>query len=338
MNVPEPIVVAARLVRDVALPRPLGLERLAGGNNNRVYRVDLEGGETVVLKLYHADPRDPRDRLAAEWSFLDYVWAHGVRSVPQPLARDASLQAGLYGFVPGRRLDAAEIDGDAVDQASDFVIAINSSTRDMQRLAPGSEACFSLAAHLATVDRRVARLDALDSAAPLAAEAAELVAGRLRPAWEEARRIILAAAGRHGIGLDAAVAPGCISPSDFGYHNALADGSRQLAFIDFEYAGRDDPAKLVCDFFCQPQVPVPALHFDRFMAAIAGPLGLSGADRWRCRALLPAYRIKWVCIILNEFLAVDASRRTFADPGGDRLSRARRQLDRASLQLDLLAT
>ena len=48
----------------------------------------------------------------------------------------------------------------------------------------------------------------------------------------------------------------CLSPSDFGFHNALAQGET-VRFIDFEYAGWDDPAKTVCDFFHHPGVPVP---------------------------------------------------------------------------------
>ena len=35
----------------------------------------------------------------------------------------------------------------------------------------------------------------------------------------------------------------------------LAGRDGRLWFIDFEYAGWDDPAKTVCDFFCQPGLP-----------------------------------------------------------------------------------
>ena len=50
----------------------------------------------------------------------------------------------------------------------------------------------------------------------------------------------------------------CLSPSDFGFHNALADETGQMIFLDFH----DMPAvtirpKLVSDFFCQPEIPDP---------------------------------------------------------------------------------
>ena len=39
-----------------------------------------------------------------------------------------------------------------------------------------------------------------------------------------------------------------MSPSDFGLQNTLFTKNK-LFFIDFEYAGLDDPAKCLLDFF-----------------------------------------------------------------------------------------
>jgi hypothetical protein len=107
----------------------------------------------------------------------------------------------------------------------------------------------------------------------------------------------------------------CLSPSDFGFHNALADAAGRLTFLDFEYAGRDDPAKLVSDFFCQPEVPVPTSFHTHFVTRLADGLDLDETGRVRCQIMLDAYRIKWTCIILNDFLPLGAARRAFADTG-----------------------
>lgn len=324
--------VAGRLLAQARLPALSGIGRLAGGKNNRVFQLDLADGGRAVLKRYHVDARDDRDRLGAEWRFLDYVWARGVRNVPQPLACDRGVSAGLYGFIDGRRLESAEIDAEVVAAAADFVVAINGEPRRPDDLAPGSEACFSLANHLATVDRRVARLDAIDLGAPRGEDAARFVATRLKPTWSAVRGRILTAAQEAGLDLAAPIGRPVVSPSDFGFHNMLRDAAGRSIFIDFEYAGRDDPAKLVCDFFCQPEVPVPAQFFDGFADRLAGALALSDADRHRCTLLLDAYRVKWVCIILNEFLPLGASRRAFAD-SGERAARCARQLARAETQI-----
>ena len=111
----------------------------------------------MVLKHYFSDPRDPRDRLAAEWGFLKHIWSRGVHVVPEPLASDATARAGLYEFVPGRKLLATKLAPQHIDAAIDFVLAINAAPRTPQALAPASEACFSLADHIATVERRVLR-------------------------------------------------------------------------------------------------------------------------------------------------------------------------------------
>jgi hypothetical protein len=56
----------------------------------------------------------------------------------------------------------------------------------------------------------------------------------------------------------------CVSPSDFGFHNAIRTDAG-VKFIDFEYAGWDDPAKMVSDFFAQIAIPIPNKYFEEFV-------------------------------------------------------------------------
>jgi hypothetical protein len=311
------LALASRLSDYAGRGRARVLTRIAGGNNNQVYRVETEAGETLVLKHYFSDPRDPRDRLVAEWGFLQQAWARGVRAVPEPLACDASTRAGLYGFVPGRKLLAAELTQAHIDAAVDFVLAVNAAPSDPLALAPASEACFSLAEHITTVERRVAGLAGLDADAPHAKAAQRFVAEALVPAWIAVKARLVSDADAAGlqVGGTLRLDQRCLSPSDFGFHNALADQNGRVAFLDFEYAGQDDPAKLISDFFCQPEVQVPLHYHSRFLMRLADGLGLDDAGRARCRILLDAFRIKWSCILLNDFLPAGAARRTFADAG-----------------------
>src|SRR5207244_11655608 len=84
----------------------------------------------------------------------------------------------------------------------------------------------------------------------------------------------------------------CLSPSDFGFHNALLADDGRLRFLDFEYAGWDDPAKLVCDFFCQPACPVPMNHYSDFAKQVATLTSDPALHRMRMDLLLPLYRLK----------------------------------------------
>src|SRR5205085_6687704 len=104
----------------------------------------------------------------------------------------------------------------------------------------------------------------------------------------------------------------------------LADGA--LKFFDFEYAGWDDPAKMVADFFCQPECPVPEALYDAFASAVAGEMAQPELHLWRFGLLLPVYRVKWCCIMLNDFLPGGNHRRRFARGELGEEERKRRQL------------
>jgi len=327
------LALASRLMDGVGRGRPRALARLSGGKNNQVYRIDNDAGIPLILKRYFRDPRDPRDRLGAEWGFIEHARLRGVRNIPEPLACDLEAGLGLYSFVPGRKLTAAELAPRHVGAAIDFVVAVNRPPR--AALAAGSEACFSLADHVATVERRVARLDALDPELPDAAQASRFVSEQLLPAWNAVKTRLVSDARAAGLAMAQALSADetCLSPSDFGFHNALVDPSGALSFLDFEYAGRDDPAKLVSDFFCQPEVPVPMSYHAEFVARLADGLHLGEPGRTRCRILLDVYRIKWTCIILNDFLPLGAARRAFADKGS-LAARCANQLTKAKANIE----
>jgi Phosphotransferase enzyme family len=330
--------LAARLTRAAGRREPIAVSPIVGGGNNRVVHLTMDDGADLILKSYFVSPHDRRDRLGAEWDFLTYAWNRGTRNIPQPLAFDRAAASALYRFIGGRKPAPAEIGAAAVEAAADFVLKVNALPLAIRSLRDASEACFSVAKHLSMVDQRIARLATLDPGSPRRAEADRFVAQRLRPAWREVRERIAVQMAKLGVASEAPLrsADVCLSPSDFGFHNALFDDQGRIAFIDFEYAGRDDPAKLVCDFFCQPELPVSTVHYESFADRIFAGLGLSAPHPARCRALVDAYRIKWVCIILNDFLPIGAARRAFADSGA-RAERCASQLAKADEKLAQLS-
>lgn len=326
---------------DVATSWPSLLEllvgsvtRLPGGGNNRVFRIETAAG-WVLLKEYFRDAADPRDRLGAEQAFSRFAWRHGVRALPRPLACDRAAGIGIYEFIIGRPLTAGEVTAAHVDEAADFFVAVNRHRLepDAARLLIASEACFSLAEHLTCVDRRIARLGLIQPESDLHRQATALATTQLVPTWHRVRATVAARSLAPDTPL--AAADRVISPSDFGFHNCITtpDG---LKFIDFEYAGWDDPAKTVCDFFCQPRVPVPREHLERFVAAIAAVTGAGDALHARVTLLLPVYELKWCCIMLNEFLATGGDRRAFARGHESHASRQRNQLQKVEAALTRL--
>jgi len=303
------------------------IEPVAGGGNNRVYRVQTTA-HAGLLKAYFRHPADARDRFGTERAFYEFLWRNGVRRTPEPLGWDGPQRLALFTFVTGRKLRAEEITDDHVGQALEFITELNRARKApaARQLPAASEACFSVAEHLACVERRVARLEQIESATSLEREAAGFVTEELKPAW----RTVSATINRELIADEAlSQEQRCVSPSDFGFHNALLEGDGRLRFFDFEYAGWDDPAKLACDFFCQPQIPVASRHRDEFLNRLAQALELNPAFSERVRLLQPAYQVKWCCIMLNDFGRDDRVRRDFAKGATDANERRRMQLEKA---------
>jgi hypothetical protein len=331
---------ATRLCDAAGLPGdgPARLTALAGGGNNRVFHVARAEAE-ALLKVYFRHPGDERDRLGAEFAFLRYA-SSLTDAVPRPLAADEPENAGLYEFVHGRAVLTEEVTVDDIDAAADFVRTLNARpyAPPASRLPPASEACLRFTDHLATVERRVARLVALGTAGPLGDRLGDLVERRLVPSWERVRRQTQRSAARLGWDFDEPlkVADRAVIPADLGFHNALRTPDGNLAFLDFEYAGWDDPARLVADFFCMVQTPVEMAHFERFASRVADAFPDPEGVAARARVILPIHRLKWVGIVLNDFLGVGGARREFAmgPRGEDRLAAQLMKAGRALDDLD----
>ncbi len=296
-----------------------------GGGNNKVFAVHTKNGKYLV-KIYYSDPSDTRNRLNAEYSFLEYARKIGLECVPKPIFSSPEKNMGLYEFVQGRKLTSPELALQHITQAANFVRALNERPERDNTLPTASEGCFSIEQHFLLTDARVTKLLGLPVAAEIDRQA-RTFAGEIDSAWKKLKHAIVARNGSISIQLDAA--DRCISPSDFGFHNALLRDTGEICFIDFEYAGWDDPAKMIGDFFSQPAIPVSLEHFDIFVSAALGYSKNKAELAQRARLLLPLFQIKWCCIMLNEFLPDTARRRQFANSTSEPGQQKRLQLEKA---------
>lgn len=303
----NPAVVT--LARSILNENAIKFSSVSGGANNRICHARSASGE-VIIKAYHHSNADHRDRFSAEQRFYQL----DLPQTAKPLAWDAENRLGAFAVIHGRKLSSDEVTAGDVNQCIDWICAIQKS--DGQHISAAADACLSIHDHLALVERRIQRLLNVESDH---AEFQAFVTQELAP---HVSRLTTRISSNHEIPRP------ILSPSDFGFHNALKDATGHLWFFDFEYAGWDDPAKLLCDFFCQPQVPVAIEHADRFVSAVQHVVDDPELSA-RFKLLLPLHAAKWSCILLNEFLDTDAERRRFAglqDRRPAQLEKARRML------------
>lgn len=310
------------------------------GGNSRLFCVEGDG-PAAVAKWYFDHGHDRRDRQNAEWAFLRHAEARGLKNVPRPLQCDGTHGVTLMSRLEGRHL-VSPPEQRHVIAAARFVADLNTADMDANTdgLPVAAEGGFSFAAHSAILTRRIDRLASLSGEQELVEAAARLVE-KMRTCHERWCEHV----ARCSTELSASLpeTERCISPSDFGFHNVLESVGGGLMFLDFEYAGWDDPAKLICDFFWQPAVPVDEGYQEHFASGVLCNSRTQTVQLERIRLLDPLFGLRWCCIILNPFLPDWATRQIIAKPGGDiatvrceRLERAHTYLDRVRTRVDAL--
>ena len=325
----SPELIAERLLKSAGWPEAIQIQEFPGGRNNRVFRVETRKGE-CLLKLYFRDPSDLRDRLGHEYVLLEACRGVGIGALPKPFAKDSENGAALYEFIKGSRVEA--VGTTEILLAAKFIEKINQHRENkMFRALPhAAEACFSLKEHVGSVDRRIDRLSQMESDSNLDREARFWVEKELIPAWKKIREQIVRQKDLEKK-LDQTMR--ILSPSDFGFHNSLRKEDGSLVFLDFEYAGWDDPAKLVCDLANQPDRPLSLAEAEPFSSSLVEWLGARDFWRSRFRTLAPLYQIKWACIVLNDFLPFGRNRRKFQEVESSESARKCQQLKKAQSML-----
>ena len=333
-----PREIARQLLQQAGYTGEFSLTALTGGRNNRVWRVHANDAD-FLLKHYYWTENDQRDRMGHEWDFLSYLHGIGSDGAARAIVAERESRFALIEFIEGVTPKLAEIGEREIEAAADFFAEMNGGRfSEAGRALPlASEACFSLEEHVATTARRIRRLDQI---AP-DDEAHRFVSDTLLPLWDRVRARIVETGG-----LEKKIEPAerCLSPSDFGFHNSLRMPSGRLRFVDFEYAGWDDPAKTIADFANQPDMLLDSRLSAIFQERAIALFPDGGALAARLGLLTPLYQIKWACICLNEFLPAGSIRRAFTglrtDEGPTRLAghleRARVMAARAAKSLDFL--
>ena len=304
------------------------LEEISGAGNHRVYRVDGDNGTRFALKTYFSGGHDGGARMSAEFKGLSYLWGEGLRTIPEPMAADREAQCALFGWIDG---EAVKTPTPAdIDAACDFVRSLRDIARQdaADDLPLAREACLSADELYRQIVSRRARLE---REAAFRGDLSEFLrdtfGNTLHVTWSKTREGLRAA----GISPTQEL-PGehrTLSPSDFGFHNAVRGDDGSLVFCDFEYFGWDDPVKLVADFVLHPGMALRVRLATRFEKQATAIFADDPAFAVRLRLLKPLYALRWALIVLNEFVPERWAQRAFAHGDRDRNIVLARQLGKA---------
>ncbi len=261
------------------------------GRNSRVYQIEA-AGETFALKLY---PADGRERATREFAATSFFTRAGIARVPRPVAIDAAHRAAAYTWLAGEPVHHVTLAD--IDRLADFAAELHAArvSRTADEIRDASEACFDPASIVAQIDTRFERLAAVADEPALS--------GFLHDAFATVLATYRSVCAPQIGGSRT------LSPSDFGFHNALRTTTGDVAFLDFEYFGWDDPVKLVADVCWHPGMGLESTLCRRFVARCAEIYREDAAFHDRFERSYVLFGLRWCLIVLNEFLPEFRERR-----------------------------
>jgi len=269
------------------------LVQLQGGINNRVYRCG-NGANAHVIKGYSPVVEGQRDRMQAEVEFLTYAAEVAPQYIPRLVHADTTLRCVVLEYLQGETYpEGVAPAATDIAAAVDFFRRLNADRVAAQRAVQmdAAEGFLKLTEHLGNVRERVAGMQTAHLPG-YAQKQAEDTLHRLQASIDMVANRVEAAIASGAVEDGIATESRCVSPSDFGFHNMIRTRSGPK-FIDFEFAGWDDPAKAAADFVLQPRVPV-----GRIAPQLLGDLDDNLQGIARREMLGGILRLKWTCIIL----------------------------------------
>ena len=308
-------MTAVHAALTVLLHKPVrAVTRTGKGGNSKVYRVVCEDGSQYAAKCYFQRAIGGVDGLDVEFSSLRFLWENGERCVPQPLAADRANQIALYQYVEGAEIDSRTVSDLDIEQLVSFAARLKrlSASEQADQLPRAAEACFSFAALHDNILQRLERLNDVQGEDASTAALRRFLAEEFEPALDLMVKGAMAEMGEAAWKFKLPRSALTLSPSDFGFHNALRRPDGSIAFLDFEYFGKDDPAKMISDFVLHPGMELrestKRRYVERMLEHFSADRGL--ADR--LTRSYPLFGLKWCMILLNEFVPNFIERREFA--------------------------
>ncbi|MFC1559502.1 hypothetical protein ACFL4F_00175 [Candidatus Margulisiibacteriota bacterium] len=294
--------IIEKMLNDKAGEKIATVENKQGGANSEVFKLVTDKKNEYFAKRYYVKKQDGRNKLKTEYYGTLFIWGNGIHNIPEPVCYSENDKVAVYSYLHGRKIGSDEISSEDVKAAADFYeklhLLVGAKGSDQQPIA--SEACFSMDAYLKCVEERVERLKKVKNTGSCVSEMHKFLGNELVPFLGVAREHIL------GKIKDAARElkkdERTLSQSDVGFHNIIKSQKGELFFIDFEYYGWDDPAKLISDFYLSPDKQLPAKYRKEFFSKMSQVYGKEHVSLKRLPYVYLVLTVKWCLIMLNCYL------------------------------------
>ncbi|OGT38008.1 MAG: hypothetical protein A3F11_03295 [Gammaproteobacteria bacterium RIFCSPHIGHO2_12_FULL_37_14] len=294
-----------RKIKDQLQTPKVVFHPVAGGGNNQIYKVNCADGRVAALKLYNINVQADRLRLDREYGGLSFLSAQGESSIPRPIASDEASAYALYEWIEGvKPISTTKTD---LRSVLSFIQRLKkySSLPEAKILQPAADNALSVVSVINQLERRLARLSNDSSADVLQTFLEE----HYKPSLDKV--LIKLKNSNTNIESSLSYKYSILSPSDFGFHNAIKVG-KKIFFLDFEYFGWDDPAAMLAHFLWHPAMNLTREQKTYFETSMVEIFSTDSHFQSRFNTLFPLIGLSWTLILLNEFIPSLWQRRVHA--------------------------
>jgi len=277
----------------------LNIRDLKHNGNNQLFEI-ITNSKKFILKKYESFHMDNWKRGVNEFKALDYLWKEGFREIPQAIYFDESQNIGIYSYEEGRVLNAFEIKEKDINNAVEFLVKLH-NLKDKSFFGQASSACLNLKEYVDVLDRRVNSLFNYEITDPITKKAKRFFSKEVIKKIDELKTDFYQKTKKYNLEKDLSIEEQVLTPADFGFHNILVDNNK-YKFIDFEYFGRDDPARQVLDFIHHAQsFEIKDNLKKHFLDYYIEKKDSSKDFKKRLELINPLIAMTWILIPLNVF-------------------------------------
>jgi thiamine kinase-like enzyme len=295
------------------------LQPLSSSGNNRIYKIEMKSGQKYVAKQYLQLKEDSRPRIQAEFEHLKALWEIGFRNIPQAFAREESR--AVYSLIEG--MPVKSVGSREMARVLSFLSRLSDASSKLSgfSILPGSDSRTCLGDYIDQIEKRYDRIIFGAKNSEWEKETCEFMTQSVLPHKEFIFNKFYDSI--RYLGWDAQRPfhenEQMFCPSDLGFHNILSDIHNQgeLFFLDFEYSGWDDPAKLLADFFHHVGQQVSWEHKWYLLEQFAAHRKQDPDFLRRWQTVIDLIGLEWVLIVLNVIDPNEMERKRFANPNLD---------------------
>jgi hypothetical protein len=306
--------------------------------NNRLFQGSSPENSSLILKSYSNNKEDERKRGVKETKAYNLLEKHGLTNTPKLIFHDSNLNFSCLSYIEGQIGTEVEYQPWMGDKMVEFMLKLNEvylndSSSPYEYATDGRN---SFADYTTIIERRFAAIrEGIEHSnelktffLPTINELAEYKVKVFEQFASGASKL------SNFMNTPFERSQLTLSPSDFGLHNMKVD-QKEVFFLDFEYFGVDDPAKLWADFYHHIGFELAKEERLRLIKRYAASTPCNGFST-RIQLVEPLIQLEWVLIVLNICQKGTLERKLHTNPEEKRQTLINSRLQKARTMLSFL--